>query len=185
MEPFVTKDGREIPLRAVGLRYVQMIMDRTAIPDVPTYTAETVAGDVEVHKHVVKRDRDGKLVGTTLQSDEDWAEWNAYEQARSDALAKRMQDAITFLMCECVQVDPPDEWAWSVDFEGWGMEPPEIPEDPRQRKLFWIENELLPDSDDLTALTARLYVIGGIVGEDQAKNLESFFRLAVARLSAG
>jgi len=30
-----------------------------------------------------------------------------------------------------------------------------------------------------------LYVMGGIVGEDQAESLEQFFRLTVARLAAG
>ena len=53
MEPFVSSDGREVPLRAVGRRYVQMVMDKWAIPDVPTYEAKTAGGEVEIHQHRV------------------------------------------------------------------------------------------------------------------------------------
>lgn len=182
MEPFVAKDGREIPLRAVGRRYVQMIMDKEKIPPVPTYEAKTVTGDVEVHQHVVKYGKDGELIGTTLQTEEDWTMWNEYEDARTKAIAGRMEGAIQFLICECVDLEPPLVEEWALDFEAWGLELPSI-DDKREYKQFWIENELLPDSDDMARLVSRLYVIGGIVGEDQAENLEQFFRLAVARLA--
>jgi len=184
MEPLVTSDGREIPLRAVGRRYVQMVMDKHPIPPVPTYEAKTVAGEVEIHRHVVKEDADGKLVGTTLQTDEDWAMWNAYQEARSNAINDRMESAIRFLMCQCVDLEPPPVDQWAVDFIAWGLEPPDA-SDKQAYKIFWIENELLPDSNDLARLVSRLYVLGGIIGEDQAVNLERFFRLTVERLTTG
>ena len=184
MEPFVTKDGREIPLKAVGRRYVQMVMDKNPIPEVPTYEAKTVAGVVEKHRHVVKYDADGKLVGTTLQNDEDWAMWNEYQEARSKAIGDRMEQAIRFLMCQCVDQEPPPVDEWGLDFAAWGLIPPDA-SDKQAYKIFWIENELLPDPDDLARLVSRLYVLGGIVGEDQAANLERFFRLTVERLTAG
>ena len=184
MDPFISKDGREVPLRAVGKRYVQMVMDKHEIPPVPTYEAKTVAGEVEVHQHKVKYDKEGKLVGTTLQTDEDWAMWNAYQEARSQAISDRMEGAVKFLLCQCVVEDPPPLEDWSLDFEEWGLEPPNA-DDKQEYKLFWIENELLPDPDDMARLVSRLYVLGGIVGEDQAESLEKFFRLTVARLTAG
>ena len=184
MEPFVTSDGRKIPLKAVGRRYVQMVMDKHPIPEVPTYEAKTVTGAVEIHKHVVKYDAEGKLVGTTLQSDDDWAMWNEYQAARTNAIDDRMEAAIKFLMCQCVDWDPPPVDEWSMDFEFWGLEPPDEA-DKQAFKIFWIENELLPDLDDLARLVSRLYIIGRIVGEDQATNLERFFRATVARLAAG
>ena len=184
MEPFITNDGRDISLKAVGRRYVQMVMDKHPIPDVPTYEAKTVAGEVEIHKHVVKYDKEGNLVGTTLNGDEEWAMWREYQEARSKAIGDRMENAVKFLMCQCVDYDPPPVGDWSLDFAAWGLEPPDA-EDKQAHKLFWIENELLPDPDDLARLVSRLYVLGGIVGEDQAANLERFFRLTVERLTAG
>jgi YD repeat-containing protein len=183
MKPFIANDGREIPLKAVGRRYVQMVMDKHPVPPVPTYEAKTVAGEVEIHQHKVKYDDKGKLVGTTLNTDEEWAMWHAYEEARTQAVANRMEGAIQFLMCECVDLQPAPLEEWEFDFASWGLEPPDI-EDEREFKAYWIENELLPDSDDMARLVSRLYVIGGIVGEDQAASLEQFFRLTVARLSA-
>lgn len=184
MEPFVTKDGREVPLKAVGKRFVQQVMDKYPVPEVPTYEAKTVAGEVEVHPHVVKYDAEGELVGTTLEGEEDWAMWRAYQQARSQAIADRMENAIRFLMCKCVDAEPPPVEEWEIGFADWDLEPPDD-SDPKAHKIFWIENELLPDSDDLARLVSRLYVLGGIVGEDQAANLERFFRLTVERLTAG
>lgn len=184
MEPFVTKDGREIPLRAVGRRYVQMVMDKHPIPPVPTYEATTVAGEKEIHPHVVKYDGEGNLVGTTLHGDEDWAMWNAYQEERATAIGERMEAATRFLLCQCVGQEPAPLDEWSVDFAAWGLDAPEE-SDGQAFKLFWIENELLPDPDDLARLISRLFALGGLVGEDQAENLERFFRLTVARLAAG
>jgi len=184
MEPFLTSDGREIPLKAVGLRYVQMIMDKHKIPPEPTYEVTTAAGVVEVHKRVVKDDAEGKLVGTTLQGEEDWAMWRQYQADRVQATSDRMEAAVHFLMCQCVALDPPPLDDWGMDFAYWELEPPD-PADAKAFKVYWIENELLPEPDDLARLLSRLYVIGGIVGEDQAQNLERFFRLTVARLGAG
>ena len=184
MEPFVTQDGREVPLKAVGRRYVQMVMDKHQIPPVPTYEATTIAGEIEVHPHVVKYDAEGNLIGTTLSSEEEWAMWNAYQTARSQAIGDRMEAATRFLLCQCVAEEPPPLAGWSMDFAAWGLEPPDEG-DAQAFKLFWIENELLPDPDDLARLVSRLFALGGLVGEDQAENLERFFRLTVARLAAG
>ena len=183
MEPFVGSDGREIPLRAVGRRYVQMIMDKYPIPPVPTYTATTVAGDVETHEHRVKYDAKGNVVQATLQTEEEWQTWREYQAARTAAISTRMEQATQFLLCQCIPLEPPPIEEWSLDFAAWGLEPPPT-DDPQAYKIFWIENELLPDPNDLAGLVARLFVIGGIVGEDQASNLEQFFRLTVERLAA-
>ena len=184
IEPLVTNDGREIPLRAVGRRYVQMVMDKHPIPPVPTYEAKTAGGEVEIHQHRVKYDDEGNLAGTTLQTDEEWAMWREYQEARSQAIGDRMGNAIKFLMYQCVDLEPPPVSEWAVDFGAWGLEPPDE-SDKQAFKLFWIENELLPDSADQARLVSRLYVLSGIVGEDQAVNLERFFRLTVERLAAG
>ena len=110
--------------------------------------------------------------------------WNAYQEARSKAIGDRMENAVKFLMCQCVAEDPPPLDEWGMDFDAWGLEPPDA-SDAKALKIFWIENELLPDPDDLARLVSRLYVLGGIIGEDQAANLERFFRLTVERLTAG
>jgi hypothetical protein len=187
LEPFVGKHGTEVPLQAIGHRFVQMVMDKYPIPDEPTYEITTAAGDVETHKHNVEYDEEGNVKRTSLQTDEDWAMWHAFQDNRRQAVAERLDAATTLLLNHCVLLDPPpvEEWSFSTkDFEEWGIEPPPD-DDPKAFKAFWIENELLPDPDDITALMARLWVIGGLAKEDRVKELEGFFRATMARLTIG
>ena len=183
MEPFVTTDGTEIPLRSVGQRYVQQVMSKFPMPEVPTYEAPTAAGEVEVHQHNVKYGEDGKLIGTSLETDEDWALWNAYKEAELKAISDRWQAAARFLLYQAVIEDPPPLEEWSVDFSFWEDLTPPDPEDKRAFKVFWIENELITDPDDLARLLAQLYVMGGVVEKEGAKELEAFFRATVERLT--
>ena len=182
MDPFITTDGIEIPLRRVGQRYVQQVMDKFKMPEVPTYEAPTAAGEVEVYPHNVKYDEEGKLKGTSLETDEDWAEWNAYKEAELKAIGDRWQAAAKFLLYQCVVGDPPPVEEWSIDFAFWGLIPPD-PADKQAVKVFWIENELITDPDDLARLLAQLYVMGGVVEKEGAKELEAFFRATVERLT--
>jgi len=185
MEPYVTQDGREIPLRAIGRRYVELEMDKHPLPEVPTYEAETAAGEVEVHPHQVQYDGEGKITKSTMTTDEEWAAWHAYEAAREEAVAARYQAATYFLLYNCIPAQPAPVAEWSVDLDLWGIEVPDPEADPVAFKIFWIENEYLPDSDDLTGILARLYEAAGLVAKDRAREFEAFFRLALARLAPG
>jgi hypothetical protein len=188
MEPFITSDGVEVPLRPVGHRYVQMVMDKHPMPEHPTYEVTTAAGETEVHPHAVQYEEDGTTVKqATMQSEEEWDAWAAFKAAETQAIADRWQAAAEFLLGYCVAVDPPDvsEWAFGPEeWTYWGLPTPDL-SDPKRLKLFWIENELIPDPEDRAALMARLYVIGGVVEKGRVKQLEAFFRATVERLAAG
>ena len=176
MEPFITKDGREVPLRAVGRRWVQQVQARHVDPPVPHYVATTVAGVEEKHPHKVTDD------GSTLTTPEEHQEWNEYLVNLHRTRVERTQEVTDFLLYECVALDVPDQW--ETDLALHKLELPD-PEDKLNYKRFWIENELLPDTDDMAGLLARLYVLGGLVEQDQVEAIEGFFRLTVARISAG
>jgi len=177
----VTKDGRTITLRSVGKRYVEQVMNKFTIPDPPTYTIETVAGDVETHQHNVIYDESGKVLKSSMSTPEEWAAWHKYEADKKAAINARYEAASNFLIAECVP-NPPPVSEWSMDFEKWDLTPP----DPKDKdyKIFWVQNELVPDEDDQATLMSALYVIGGIVARDKVKEFESFFRLTLARLAS-
>ena len=175
MEPFITKDGREVPLRAVGRRWVQQVQSRHKDPPPPYYVATTIAGVEEKHLHKVT-DK-----GSTLTTPEEHQEWNEYQVELLRVRVERTKEVTDFLLFECVALDP-DEW--STDVKLHGLELPD-PEDKLNYKRFWVENELLPDTDDMAGLLARLYMLGGLIEEEQVKTIEDFFRSTVARLSAG
>ena len=177
MEPFITKDEREVPLRAVGRRWVQQVLSRHELPEVPYYEATTIAGVVEKHLHRVT-DK-----GTTLTTPEEHQAWAEYQAETTRVEVLRTKEITDFLIFECVALDPPVPGEWHVNLELHGFQLPD-PEDELNYKRFWVENELLPDTDDMAGLLARLYTLGGLIEEDKIEEFEGFFRLTVARLSA-
>lgn len=177
MEPFITKDEREVPLRAVGRRWVQQVQSRHKDPPPPYYEATTVAGVVEKHLHKVTEK------GSTLTTPEEHQEWNEYHAELHRVRVERTKEVTGFLLYECVALDVPPTGEWGTDLELHGLELPD-PEDKLNYKRFWIENELVPDTDDMAGLLARLYILGGLIEEGQVEAIEDFFRLTVARISA-
>jgi len=173
-EVFTTSDGREIPLRPVSRVYVARIQQKHAIPKPPTYTAQLVGGGTQTFDHDE----------TTLESTEDHRAWKEYQEARSEAIAGRIQDTMRFLFYHCVNMEPPPVEEWSVDFDAWGIDPPD-PEDKIRFKQEWIEMELLADQDDYAKFTTKLYELAGLIDSKAAEEFERFFRLTLARLTSG
>lgn len=181
---YTTKDGRTIHLRPVGQRYIDMIRAKHPLPEVPTYTIETVAGDKETHPHSVIRDDKGKVLKSTLETPEDWAVWNAYEQGTRDAISAQYSAITEFLLYNAIAEEPPPVEEWGTDLALFGLTPPDPHTEPVQHKAFWVENELLPDQDDLSGILSQLYANAGIIAKDRVQEFESFFRLTLARLTA-
>jgi hypothetical protein len=174
MTEIVTKDGRAIPLRPVGRRYVEQIMAKHPVPDAPTYTATIAGGETQTFPHDE----------TTLNTPEEWAAWRKYEADKAQAISAMWGAVSEFLICRCVVLSPPPVEQWSIDFAEWGLTPPDA-SDPKALKVFWVENELVPDPDDQGALMGELYRMGGIVADGKVKEFEAFFRLTLARLTSG
>lgn len=183
MEPYITKDGREVPLRTVGRRYVDQVRAKHPLPEKPTYTVETAAGDVETHPHQVQKDAEGKITKSTLTTDEDWAAWNAYEQGIGEAISRQYEAMTEFLLYNCINLEPEPVDQWTIDPALWGLDVPD-PSDKIAFKTFWLENEYLSDQDDLVGVLARLYAAHGVIKEDRITEFESFFRVTLARLTA-
>lgn len=169
------KDGRVIALRGVGPRFVEQILARHPVPGPPTYQVTTVSGEVQTFNH------DEKSAKETPGGRELWAR---YVEERSAAIAARYSAASDFLLYSCVEQDPPPPEEWSVDLALWGLTIPD-PADKVRYKVFWIENELLTDNEDLAGLCSLLFAEGGIIDEKKVKAFESFFRSALARLALG
>jgi len=168
---FTTDEGREIRLRAVGLRLVQQVLGKYPEPPVPTYEVQLVGGGTQSFPHDEESAKQSGLTG----------EWAAYRESCTDSDARKMQELSEFLLYNCVIDEPSPTAEWSVDFALWGLDSPD-PADKRAYKLFWIENELCPGPHNLSRLLGQLYQLVGLFGKDLAKEFESFFRLTMARL---
>lgn len=166
---YTTPSGQELTLRPVGRRYVQQILSKPETPKKPTYEAVTVSGHIEIHEHDEK----------SLETDEEKAAWLDYEIAQKDVTNEKLTNLTMFLLLEGVADDPPPLKEWSVDLERWNLE---VPDDPEELKVFWLENEACP-GEFMGGLMARLFQIAGLANEEGAAQLESLFRLTLARLT--
>jgi hypothetical protein len=164
---FMTKAGIHVPLRAPGRWFVSQILEMHPVPSTPIYFEEKEDGTKERHEH------DEESLGLEA--------WIAYEEKRDKAVAERMVALVTFLVCYCVIPDPPPPEEWSVDFELFGLEPPDQG-NPKAYKLAWVENELCPAPEDWAALMSRLMDMAGLVEEGNVEAYEGFFRATLARL---
>lgn len=176
----ITTDGREIHLHPVSQVLIQKTteavrreMKVAGMPlEPPTYEIATVAGTVETHVHDE----------TTLSNDEDRAAWAAY-QAATAQLGRDTNERVTkLLMLKGVDVaDPPPEWA--EDQKWLGIE---VPDDPRERKLAYIQSDVLKTPDDIVVATMRIMQLSltGLPEED-LDAIEAMFRnqMAGARIA--
>lgn len=172
---FTTSSGRVVPLKRIARRHVERVRAKHKPPETPTYTF-TAAGGVEVTR---KHDESTIEEGTP----EERAEWLEYQAALSKHLLDLETDTVRFLVYNCIDAEPDPVEEWSVDFALWGLDPPST-EDLVAFKVEWFESELCVDQEDYAPFISMLYQMGGLLGEDAAKEFEAFFRLTVARLSA-
>jgi len=80
-----------------------------------------------------------------------------------------------------VAEDPPPPEKWNIDFQLWGLDAPDQ-SDLIQYKVDWFESEVCVTPDDYAKAMTLLYQMGGLIGNDQAAEFESFFRATLARL---
>jgi len=169
---FTTKAGTTLTLRRVAPRHIARIVAAHPIPEAPTYEFVAAGGVVIKHSHDA----------TTLETPEDHMAWANYAKAKSDAVKGLNTAILHFLIYQCVVDEPPPPDKWSVDWGLFGLTPPD-PADKVAYKVDWLESEIAVDLDDYAALIARLYRLGGIIKEDQARDFEAFFRATLERLA--
>ena len=171
MTIFTTQSGRELTIKPVSRLLTQSIGARLRREskeageplDAPTYEVTTVAGVTETHPH----DED------TLDSDEDNAAWQSHlaAQARfNEELNRRIIRAM--VIDGIVGLDTPnDEWLARLDMLG-----AELPDDPIDRQVAFLQMEYLPDPGELSKLLSQIMGLSlvGVSGEEVAAASEAF-----------
>ncbi len=159
---FVTKDGNRIPLRRVAPILMEKIRKSVTLPSPPTYEVETAGGDIETHIHDE----------TTLETDEDRAAWAAYQIAHAKANEAMIEKILRLLFAKATGdvLPPSDDWAKEQAYLGV-----DVPGDPLERKIHYIQTELLTHTSDIMAfMTAAMALTG--VDEEVVESAEATFR---------
>lgn len=138
-------------------------------PEPPFYEVKTATGAIEQHAHDV----------TTLDTDADKAAWADYQKRKGEAESERNKALTRLVLLRGICVEIPEGETWVKEQEYLGIR---IPEEPIERKLHYIETEVLGGIGDVEAIMLGVMRASG-VPEDLLQQMESTFRRAVGKLN--
>ena len=179
---FVTETGVVLRLKAVREPLVRARLRaleaeyRKDHPEmeVPTYRAETVAGDVQE----IELDEDSLVnPGDPVATKINQARWRKHTAAKKEwAEIAVEQEYLTWLMLG-VEVDLPD--GWEAEIEAVGVN---LPDDPLQRKACWLHFVALSLGDQqLLRGELQILSMGNVVKDDQVHSCRTSARGALER----
>lgn len=136
-------------------------------PEPPTYTIKTTAGVEETHPHDE----------TTLETEEDKADWAAYKQENNEWDEENSRRMLRAIQLQCIKLTNQDDTEWIERQEFLGID---VPENKFERHLHYIETEVIGNEDDIMAcMTIPMQLAANASDEDMAA-AEKLFRDAVA-----
>lgn len=164
---FLTSTGVELPLRRISPLLVEKARASEAMPERPTYIAETAGGGTEEHPHD----------DTTLETEEDKAAWREYLMETAFA-QRRVNNRVVMLLFrrgidyDALKLPKDDSWI-KEQRDIFGIE---VPDDPLELKMHWVETEALATPEDIKLLTIQLMSMTGAPEEVVAAAERSFRR---------
>lgn len=163
---YTTERGVDIGIVPIPLLLDEIRRSHEArVKPVPTYTITTAAGDTETHPHNE----------TTLQTAEERAAWAEYVESR-DTAGDKLNDAIWLAVrLKAIKVELPKDNTWIAEQARMGMA---VPEDPIDRRLHYIQTEVIGGVRDIVRLTA--IANGADLDEEALSAAEDSFRRAMA-----
>lgn len=149
---FVNSAGDEFEIVGLSPLMLPSLAEGVAVPKKPTYTVETVGGDVETHEHDE----------TTLQTEEDHKAWNAYKM-HSRLYERELTDRILacVLLEGVVLPEDLDVSRWEKRQRMMGIT---VPQDEEEKMLLYKRSQVIKSTSDIEAL---IVAVMGLTGVDQ------------------
>lgn len=162
---FVTSVGREIKLAPVPQMLVEKVRDAAlrsvAVPPAPTY--EVQIGDGEATATYFHD-------ASSVQTPAEIAAWDAYQAALAQQNQAAAVRVMNFYYTRGI-AEEMDE-GWEAEQRYFGVD---IPEDPIERKLHWVQTELLVTPADFQNAIVAIMEASG-VDEEAIRAARSSFR---------
>jgi len=169
---FTTVQGVEIPIRPVSPTLVAKIaptvLREFGVEGPPTYTVEIVGGGTQEFPH---DETTLDVPGDPDATAENRAEWDEYVDTVDAANREANKRFLRLLYLKGVDIELPEDETWIEDQEFLGFE---VPEDPRDRKIHYIQTELLTTIHDSNRLIAELMGLNQIA--EEVESAEDSFR---------
>lgn len=165
---YTSTKGIDIPLKAISQFKIDAFRASREIPPAPTYEAEVLGGEKEtLELDEIAAESQGRM--------DEWKEYQA-------ALAKeRTEFGVNFnrlITYEGVDLDAPGEDSdWEKSCKALGLK---IPNNPVDRKVFYINTELLGTPEDMGQLVTAIFESSKFSPE-VIKKMKETFRAAVER----
>lgn len=131
-------------------------------PKPPTYEVKTLGGAVEQHIHDE----------TTLETEADKTNWAAYQQQLRAWEKQSEKDLMRLLMLRGIDLKFPDDTRWEQEHKFVGLD---VPTDPLEKRMHYIETEVLGGVADYEALMLGVMRISGVT-EEKLSQVEASFR---------
>lgn len=168
---YTTSRGIIVKFRGIAMLVAKIDQQYAAkAPKCPQYEAVGIGGVKMYYDHDL----------TTLKTDEERAEYDAYLKAKAVHAGKYNEALLRLALISGIDVEYPTDERWVAMQKLQGIE---VPDDPDAREIHWRETEVIGNLDDVNAILQGVMGASGASEEDIAAAGESF-RGAVGR-SAG
>lgn len=142
---YTSSRGIDVPLKAVSQFKIDALRTSREIPEAPTYEAEVFGGEKETLE----------LDAVAAENQDRMEEWKEYQKA---LLKERSEFGVRFntlIVFEGVDLEPPGEDSdWEKSCKALGLK---IPENPVDRKIFFINTEMLGTPEDMGGLVTAIF----------------------------
>ena len=156
---YTTRKGVAIRLRLFSPVLRDKVRQSVEFPEVPIYTATTAGGGKEEHPYTADM----------VETDDEKAMWQEYQDKLLAANLTLFERLGRLALIRGTEVDIPDGWEQEQAIYGI-----EVPIDPVERKLHWIETEAVESNEDLSALILAILAYQTVTLEERAAAAASF-----------
>lgn len=165
MKTFTTSRGFEITFQPIPQMLIDRVRTSHKLPEPPYYEIKTLTGAIEKHAHDE----------TTLETDADRAAWADYQRQLAETNEHINRSFMRLVFLRGIEIEMPQDDTWVREQKLLGIT---IPDDPLERKLHWIETEVIATVDDADRITRGALEASGVPQEALAQAEDTFRRSA-------
>jgi hypothetical protein len=169
---FQLSSGRTIKIQSVSPfflgRILPTVLKEFEVDTPPTYIVELVGGDTQEFTH---DETTLEVEGDPEQTEHNFRVWSEYKSKLNVANLEANRRWLRALLEEGVVFEMPEDEDWLAPHKRQGIE---IPEDPIELRLMYIQDVLIKTKTDWNRLVDEIVALSDITEEDVAAATESF-----------
>lgn len=175
MDKFTTSRGVEVEFLSI-----EILLDKVnashPMPDPPTYSKVTAGKAVLTFPH---DETTLEVEGDPEQTKKNRKEWAAYKEECDRVIGERNRAMLRTILLRGIKVEPKND-DWIHEHEVMLIK---VPTDPVERRLHWIETEVMGGPEDYATVISEVMRASG-VPEELLEQIGASFRSTMGRAKA-